>query len=299
MSVSFSAGDERNSATYDLVMTLLVRNEEDIISANIEYHRARGVDFFIVMDNLSIDRTAEILHAYQDKGLVRYILQEEDNFDQGKWVTSMARMAYVEYGAKWVINNDADEFWWPLHNESLRDALLELPDHYNIVEAHRHNFIPVVETTSVFYERMIHRETLSLSPLGEPLPPKMCHCGLEKVTVGQGNHFVHGFETAGVCRDLIEILHFPFRTLQQYTRKIITGGQAYQRNTHPEPGMGASWRRLYQHYRSHGNLPEQTLNQIRDPSRIAEGLRQGSLVEDRRMKDYMAQLGLEIEGSLR
>ncbi|HJM57083.1 MAG TPA: hypothetical protein QF446_07130 [Planctomycetota bacterium] len=39
-----------------LVMTLLVRNEEDILATNIEYHLARGVDFIIATDNLSDDR---------------------------------------------------------------------------------------------------------------------------------------------------------------------------------------------------------------------------------------------------
>jgi glycosyltransferase involved in cell wall biosynthesis len=52
-----------------LVMTLKVRDEEDVIEDNLRFHRALGVDFFVVMDNGSVDRTPEILARYQDAGL--------------------------------------------------------------------------------------------------------------------------------------------------------------------------------------------------------------------------------------
>lgn len=46
-----------------ITMTLLVRNEQDIIAENIWFHHALGVDSFIVMDNLSTDATADIVKA--------------------------------------------------------------------------------------------------------------------------------------------------------------------------------------------------------------------------------------------
>ena len=94
-----------------LVMTLLVRDEQDIIRENIEYHLAQGVDFFIATDNRSVDATTNILKEYEARGLLHYIYEGSDDYSQHAWVTRMARMAYKEFGADWVINNDADEFW--------------------------------------------------------------------------------------------------------------------------------------------------------------------------------------------
>ena len=92
-------------------MTLLVRNEQDLIAENILFHHKQGVDQFIVMDNLSSDETIQII---KDLGLfipIKLIYQKENNYNQSVWVTSMARTAASQYEADWVINNDADEFW--------------------------------------------------------------------------------------------------------------------------------------------------------------------------------------------
>src|SRR3569623_1938468 len=113
-----------------IVMTLQVRDEEDILEANIEFHRAQGVDFFIVMDNLSEDRTAQIARRYVDEGVAKYIFQAQDDYSQGEWVTSMARMAAVDHGADWVINNDADEFWWPARGP-LKDTFEAIPGYFS------------------------------------------------------------------------------------------------------------------------------------------------------------------------
>ena len=77
-----------------IVMTLLVRDEEDILDHNLRYHLAQGVDFFIVMDHMSTDGTPEILDAYQRAGVAEVIPQKHAGYLQGQWVTSMASRAW-------------------------------------------------------------------------------------------------------------------------------------------------------------------------------------------------------------
>jgi hypothetical protein len=46
-----------------LVQTLVVRDEEDIVGTQIEYHLNAGVDFVIASDHESRDSTTEILES--------------------------------------------------------------------------------------------------------------------------------------------------------------------------------------------------------------------------------------------
>ena len=226
-----------------LVMTLLARDEEDVIESNIDFHLSRGVDHIYAMDNLSQDGTTEILRRYERAGRLTYVHQGGEDHAQGVWVTDMARRAYCEHGADWVINSDADEFWWPQDGD-LKTVFASLPAGVQALRVERTNFIPVRGAEGrPFASAMTIRHRRSSNTLGQPLPPKVCHRGFADVIVDQGNHHASRPGTAlEIAAAPITILHYPVRTYAQFFRKIAVGGAAYKRNTtlpHPPARLGA------------------------------------------------------------
>ena len=271
-----------------IAMTLLVRDEEDILEANLDFHLSMGVDFVIVTDHRSVDSTPEILERYRRAGLATVLKQDADTYDQARWVTKMARMAH-DLGASWVINSDADEFWWPALG-TLRSALAELPERYDVVSVNRRDFPPVTNETGSFSTRMIYREVTSFNLLGKPLPPKVCHRARADITVAQGNHAVTGYGIRATVDDApIEILHFPLRTYAQFERKIASGGAAYEAEGSPA-GVGETWRYAYELWRR-GELRGLYADRALDTDRLAERLADETLVVDARLKETLEEIG--------
>lgn len=236
-----------------LVMTMLVRNEADIIRANIDFHHAMGVDHFLIMDHGSVDETLDILNDYSKEGIATVYHQTDPGYYQAEWVTEMARNAYVIHKADWVINNDADEFWWPCHG-SLKDSLALVPAEVGGLYIKRYNFPPIRDRSSFsFYDDMVYRDLRSVNSHGSPLPGKMCHRACQDIIVSQGNHDAFGSAIyTKTTSTLMEILHFPIRSLTQLVSKITLGGVAYRNSPRLAKSVGSTWRALYETYQQVG-----------------------------------------------
>lgn len=123
-----------------LVMTLLVKNEEDIIEENIIFHKSMGVDSFIVTDNNSTDKTKEILSKYKDKGWIKEIIEEKgEDISQQEWVDRMIKLAADKYKADWIINADADEFWYS-KSGNLKKYIKN--SNSNVIKCNIYNMLP-------------------------------------------------------------------------------------------------------------------------------------------------------------
>lgn len=108
-----------------LIMTLVVRNEEDIIETNIRFHKEMGVDGFIVSTHNSTDNTDKILEKLQKEGIVLEIIKRTSpNHQHAIWVNEMVNLAKNKYKANWVINADADEFFYS-NSLNLKLSILE------------------------------------------------------------------------------------------------------------------------------------------------------------------------------
>jgi hypothetical protein len=263
-------------------MTLLVRDEQDILRDHLEFHLAAGVDEIILMDNLSVDGTADIAREYERAGSLHYIFQPRDDYSQGRWVTHMARRAARDLRADWVINSDADEFWWP-HGGSIKDALASVEPGAVAASVERTNFLARAENVEPFWRRMDVRSVVSVNALGQSLPRKVAHRGVPDVVVEQGNHRVHAGGRPVECAPApITILHFPVRSRAQFFNKIAKGGAAYARNGELDPAIGKTWRHLYELYLD-GKLDDAYRNEVATDEEIARGLAAGALARDERL----------------
>jgi len=279
-----------------LVLTLLCRNESDIISSNIDFHLARGVDFIIVTDNSSVDSTPKILERYRCHQRVLVLHESSLTHDQGAWVTRMARLAVARFSADWLIHCDADEFWWS-SDISIKQSLSLVPSDVFAFEVQRSNFLPPTISYSSqhipFYLSQTLREQSSKNNLGLPLPSKICHRAHSFITVNDGNHSVALSDvliTPSKNPYGLEIFHFPVRSYQQLVNKITLGAEALMRNPKLPSHVGITWRQLYSRYKSVGHLHDYYNSLLPQPHVLQELIASGEIIRDTRLSDFLSIL---------
>src|SRR6266508_1959007 len=270
-----------------LVMTLLARDEADIVDAQIRFHLNAGVDFVIATDNLSQDGTTQILESYAKAGQLHLIREDGEYLQQAEWITRMGRLAATEFGADWVIHSDADEFWWP-RGDSLTDVLASIPSRYGIVRALLRHFVPRPDDGSPFAERMTVRMSTS-APINDPrslFRPnlKIIHRADPNVNVSIGAQRLLD-STLVPLRGWypIEFFHFPVRSLEQCERKYA----------HQQTGPGQTPSPYYDRVRAlidEGRLEEVYESLVVDDDALERGLQEASLVVDTRLRDALRAL---------
>ncbi|WP_198042741.1 MULTISPECIES: glycosyltransferase family 2 protein [Actinoalloteichus] len=276
-------------------MTLLVRDEVDVVAATIEHHFDAGVDLIVATDNGSVDGTVEVLEAYRDLGMLELHHEPTQDYEQGRWVTRMARRAAEAHGADWVINCDADEFFWPdgaatVERGALASAFAEVEPQAGLLPVRPDNLVADPDATGPWLDRLILRDTTSLADLGHGDPAKVCHRGDPEVTVDQGNHGASGPNLGPKAQHRpLSLLHVPDRGYEQYCRKIINGGSSYNTNQRLSPYAGFHWRQDYAAFQA-GRLAEIYAGRQRDRATVDADLATGLLVSDTRLRDRLTAL---------
>ena len=274
-----------------LIMTLLVRNEADLIKDNVDFHIRRGVDHIIVTDNGSTDETVDLLQPYARSGILTILHEPDDNYDQAKWVTRMAMMAARDMGADWILSNDADEFWWS-DGSSLKDHLANASG--NVSYLPRQNMLPSPRWATG--NPLVHMTYAVVKPLDTgPLLPTLNKIGRKVLvrseglsSIGMGNHDA-SFSVDKVSFDAPIIgFHYPIRSFAQFEQKVRQGGAALERNTELSLAMGAHWRRWYEIFKAGGLRKE--YEQLAPDAKHFKALGRGGIVQkDKRvLNDYLS-----------
>lgn len=225
-----------------IVLTLMVRDEVDIIAAMIEHHLDQGIDHIIATDNASVDGTREVLAEYAEQGVLTLLDDPRHEKQQARVVTAMARRAVSELGASWVVNADADEFWTPVdRSRTLAEVIRALPAEIESLRVPVVNVLgapaadgPVLSSLAWRDER----DEAALAAVGLHAQPTadMLVRGRPGLEIAQGNHFSNLPVTEEAPEGLgIEVLHVPFRSWARYERRVRNTGEAYERSPHLTP----------------------------------------------------------------
>jgi hypothetical protein len=271
-----------------VVLTLLVRDEADVLEANLLHHLDLGVAHVVATDHRSTDGTTEILRRFERDGVLTLLHEESDELRQSDWVTGMARLAATDLEADWVVNADADELWWP-RDGALTEVLAAVPGRYGALRGLWRNFVPRPDDDRPFYERMTVRRRPS-ADLTDPFHAqvKVVHRAHPDVVVTQGNHDALGPPLPLVREWLpFEVLHFPVRAQAQARRKFQVARDAGLRS----PGTSVP---------KHTDRAARTLDTsgdesfyrglVLDDDEVRRGLESGELTTDTRVRDRLRAL---------
>ena len=265
-----------------LVQTLVVRDEADIVGDQIAYHLNAGVDFVIATDHRSMDGTTDILESYARDGVLQRISVTDEIMRDGPWRTRMARLAATDHAADWVINTDADEFWMA-RGGTLKEVLSSVPTTHGVVFALSRHFVPRPDDERSFAERMTVRVAPPVA-IHDPTSPyrphlKAAHRADPAITISFGSHTVssprwralHNWHPA-------DVLHFPFRSLEQWENK----GSRRARADKPLGQYVTALRA-----KESGRSSARFLTLVVDDATLERGLAAGSLRVDTRLRDAL------------
>lgn len=227
-----------------LIMTMLVRNEDDILRENLEYHLHSGVDHFIITDHHSEDNTVNILNEYKNKGVLTFREEMSPEHHQAKWVSEMALTAFKEYNADWIINNDADEFWVTTDHD-LKKFFENVDNNIWKLHINRYDFFYRPFKQGKFFEIMLFREVIRKWT-------KACHRAGNDVEVEVGNHNAYsrsfaeqGFNEKNINEHL-KIFHYPIRDIKKYEKKMIQGFHSISITPGISDELFWHWRQAFQ-----------------------------------------------------
>lgn len=212
-----------------------VKDEADVVEGTIR-HMLDEVDGVVVCDNGSTDGTAKILDELCEEFFPArmYVVRDDEvGYYQSRRMSRLAEMAATLFGATWIVPFDADELWVGL-GARVADDLAACDE--AVMTAELFNYFPsALDPADPDPFRSIQWRQRPPAPL-----PKVAFRWEPGCVIHQGNHGVDR-PSGGTVVPGLRVLHFPFRSVDQFVRKARNGAAAYAATDLPAD-VGAHWR---------------------------------------------------------
>lgn len=196
----------------------MVRDEADIVESTVR-HMATQVDRLVIADNRSQDGTRDLLEALSKELPLTVLDEPQVGYYQSQAMTELARRAEAN-GAEWIVPFDADEWHYSPHGR-IADVLHDCRG--EIVMAPCYNHVATGEDSPEQTDPVVRLRWRERAPYH--LPKVVCRASPD-LTIGQGNHTVSYGREVDRVRGKLAIRHFPYRSPEQFERKIRNGAAA-------------------------------------------------------------------------
>lgn len=278
-----------------LAMTILVRDGADILADNIRFHHHYGVDAFVVGDNGSQDNSRSIVKDLAHTLPIHLIDFPAFEYRQRPWRTKMTRIALQKFNARWVINNDADEFWLP-QSSNLK---YHLRPYDRVVQIARSNMLAMPPSQS-YYEsswrvsstiNYAHQRSLANMSLSlVSIKPKVIVNPRGLIHVKSGSHSaLHLFSWRKPRVEKgIQVYHYPMRSYDQFLIEAQRMAQLLARN--PQTRRIGEHKRRWAKMLDLGKLKEEYNGFFFSQAEVQFLESLGIIVQDRRMIDAFRKL---------
>ncbi len=237
-------------------IVMAVINEGDIIALNINHHRRLGVRKFVITDLGSMDDTMAILRKEAEAGDIEIMTTTTRNVAEGQYYKRMIDRVRDDGDLSYVFLLDADEFLSP-RDGNLAAALQSITADVGSIA--RNNAIstrPIaarkadISASLLAHTHIVRHGSRPPAHIDDrmkaDLPVALMHLD-PKVVVrlpllgdpGPGNHTIQNATQEPVPEDVLKIIHYPLRSVEQFKVKLKEARVVL--GLHPDAPADVAW----------------------------------------------------------